>query len=386
MNEATLEQIRRHRQDDVRQLALKGMDPLVVQQIAGWQVARTKVPSWAEVEGLHYPRHLSLEQCSSEQTARYKASLLSPGDTFVDLTGGFGVDFFFMSQPFQRRVYVEQQQELCDIARHNFNLLNHPCTVVCGSATEYLQQMPHASAIYIDPARRDAHGARTYSISDCTPNVLELQELLVKKADRVIIKLSPMLDWHKAASDLQHISAIHIVSVQNECKELLLVIADGAMSEAPVVCINLLADGTHQRFEYNPATNAQSANVNAKVNATYLYEPNASIMKAGCFDEIGDFYQICKLSANSHLYVSNHEVKDFPGRGFQILSIPSMNKRELKEALRDIDRANITVRNFPMSAEALRKRLRLKDGGDLYIFATTVGDGSHQLFICRKIV
>ena len=386
MNEATLEQIRRHRQDDVRQLALKGMDPLVVQQIAGWQVARTKVPSWAEVEGLHYPRHLSLEQCSSEQTARYKASLLSPGDTFVDLTGGFGVDFFFMSQPFQRRVYVEQQQELCDIARHNFDLLNHPCTVVCGSATEYLQQMPHASAIYIDPARRDAHGARTYSISDCTPNVLELQELLVKKADRVIIKLYPMLDWHKAASDLQHISAIHIVSVQNECKELLLVLADGAMSEAPVVCINLLADGTHQRFEYNPATNAQSANVNAKVNATYLYEPNASIMKAGCFDEIGNFYQICKLSANSHLYVSDHEVKDFPGRGFQILSIPSMNKRELKEALRDIDRANITVRNFPMSAEALRKRLRLKDGGDLYIFATTVGDGSHQLFICRKIV
>ena len=386
MNEATLEQIRRHRQDDVRQLALKGMDPMVVQQIAGWQVARTKVPSWAEVEGLHYPRHLSLEQCSSEQTARYKASLLSPGDTFVDLTGGFGVDFFFMSQPFQRRVYVEQQQELCDIARHNFDLLNHPCTVVCGSATEYLQQMPHASAIYIDPARRDAHGARTYSISDCTPNVLELQELLVKKADRVIIKLSPMLDWHKAASDLQHISAIHIVSVQNECKELLLVLADGAMSEAPVVCINLLADGTHQRFEYNPATNAQSTNINAKVNATYLYEPNASIMKAGCFDEIGNFYQICKLSANSHLYVSDHEVKDFPGRGFQILSIPSMNKRELKEALRDIDRANITVRNFPMSAEALRKRLRLKDGGDLYIFATTVGDGSHQLFICRKIV
>lgn len=386
MNEATLEQIRRHRQDDVRQLALKGMDPLVVQQIAGWQVARTKIPSWAEVEGLHYPRHLSLEQCSSEQTARYKASLLSPGDTFVDLTGGFGVDFFFMSQPFQRRVYVEQQQELCDIARHNFDLLNHPCTVVCGSATEYLQQMPHASAIYIDPARRDAHGARTYSISDCTPNVLELQELLVKKADRVIIKLSPMLDWHKAASDLQHISAIHIVSVQNECKELLLVLADGAMSEAPVVCINLLADGTLQRFEYNPATNAQSTNINAKVNATYLYEPNASIMKAGCFDEIGNFYQICKLSANSHLYVSDHEVKDFPGRGFQILSIPSMNKRELKEALRDIDRANITVRNFPMSAEALRKRLRLKDGGDLYIFATTVGDGSHQLFICRKIV
>lgn len=386
MNEATLEQIRQHRQDDVRQLALKGMDPLVVQQIAGWQVARTKVPSWAEVEGLNYPRHLSLEQCSSEQTARYKASLLSPGDTFVDLTGGFGVDFFFMSQPFQRRVYVEQQQELCDIARHNFDLLNHPCTVVCGSAKEYLQQMPHASAIYIDPARRDAHGARTYSISDCTPNVLELQELLVKKADRVIIKLSPMLDWHKAASDIQHISAIHIVSVQNECKELLLVLADGAMSEAPVVCINLLADGTHQRFEYNPATSAQSANVNAKVNATYLYEPNASIMKAGCFDEIGDFYQICKLSANSHLYVSDHEVKDFPGRGFQILSIPSMNKRELKEALRNIDRANITVRNFPMSAEALRKRLRLKDGGDLYIFATTVGDGSHQLFICRKIV
>ena len=245
MNEATQAYIQRHREEDVRQLALKGKGkgevdlPLALQQIAGWQTARRKVPTWAACDGLLYPPHLNMEQCSSEQTARYKASLLpSPSTlhpspfTFIDLTGGMGVDFYFMAYEVNKAhgshkspcLYVEQQEHLCDLARHNFALLGLDCTVVCGSAADVLFKLDHVSVIYLDPARRDLHGARTYALEDCTPNVLELLPLLLAKADRILLKLSPMLDWHKAVDDLGCVSEVHIVSVHNECKELLLVL------------------------------------------------------------------------------------------------------------------------------------------------------------------
>lgn len=385
MNEATLEYIRQHREEDVRQLALKGKGkgevdlPLALQQIAGWQTARRKLPSWAVCDGLLYPPHLNMEQCSSEQTARYKAALAGEGDCFVDLTGGFGVDFYFMSQGFKQRIYVEQQEQLCDTVRHNFALLGHDCSVVCGLAAEVLTQLDHTSVIYLDPARRDQHGARTYSIEDCTPNVLELRDLLLQKADRIILKLSPMLDWHKAADDLGNVSEVHIVSVQNECKELLLVLQREQSAPLRLVCVN-----DNSIFETSPTVGLLKKRQNSGA-FSYLYEPNASIMKAGCFDEIADFYHVCELSANSHLFVSDHEIADFPGRGFRIEAVSSMNKRELKTVLQDVDCANIAVRNFPMSVVELRKRLHLIDGGEVYIFATTLSDGTHQLFICRKI-
>lgn len=386
MNEATQEFIRQHREDDVRQLALKGKSrgevdlPLALQQIAGWQTARRKLPLWAACDGLLYPPHLNMEQCSSEQTARYKAGLAGEGDCFVDLTGGLGVDFYFMSQGFKQRIYVEQQELLCDTARHNFALLGHDCSVVCGLAADVLARLDRASVIYLDPARRDQHGARTYSIQDCTPNVLELRDLLLQKADRIILKLSPMLDWHKAVEDLGNVSEVHIVSVQNECKELLLVLQREQSAPLRLVCVN-----DNSVFEPSPTVGLLEGR-EGSVAFSYLYEPNASIMKAGCFDEVADFYHVCELSANSHLFTSDHEIVDFPGRGFRVEAVSSMNKRELKTVLQEVDRANITVRNFPMSVAELRKRLRLKEGGDVYIFATTVSDGAHLLFICRKIV
>jgi len=416
MNEATWQYVQEHRMDDVRRLALKGGGKsaevdmsFALQQIAGWQTARRKLPSWAAIDGIIYPPHLNMEQCSSEQTARYKGEVIARNlempesrnveipknqGAFVDLTGGFGIDFSFMSRPFMRRIYVERNPDLCEIARHNFQLLGLDAEIVCGDAEDYLAQMPHANVVFLDPARRDQHGSRTYGIEDCTPNVLELLPLLKEKADRIILKLSPMLDWRKAVSDLGVVSEVHIVSVDNECKELLLVIRKDLPTNPLLVCVDgdrtfrvIPTVGTHHSHGGNASFPRWESLVPTEgtFRELYLYEPNASIMKAGCFREVAEAFAVEPLSANSHLFVSDHEVKDFPGRQFVVKAMTSMNKQELKHALAGIDKANIAVRNFPMTAEQLRKKLKLKDGGDVFIFGTTLSDGSHQLFICRKI-
>ena len=404
INEKTWDFIRQHANDDVRKLALQGAKDaevdlqMALQQIAGRQTARRKLPSWASVDGVVYPPHLNMEQCSSEQTARYKASLTpipSPkgegSDVFVDLTGGFGVDFYWMSQRFRQRVYVEQNESLCTISSHNFEVLGHKCSVCCCDTATYLTTMPHVDLIYMDPARRNEHGGRAYGIEDCSPNVLELLPLLMEKANRVMLKLSPMLDWRKAVEDLKYVSEVHIVSVDNECKELLLLLDQERSADLRVVCVN-----DDSCFEFFPG---QGKIVPEERNdfslgekrpfaigeTAFLYEPNASIMKAGCFEKVEQRFPVQQISQNSHLFLSSVEIEDFPGRRFQISSISSMNKQELRTTLKEVERANISVRNFPLSADQLRKKLKLKDGGDVYIFATTMSDGEHRLFICRKI-
>ena len=391
MNQATLDYIREHAEADVRQLALQGTkNPEVdltfaLEQIAGRQKAKTKLPSWAAVDGIVYPPHLSMEQCSSEQTARYKALIAGKGALIVDLTAGFGVDMAFMSQGFQKAIYVERQAPLCAISSDNYKLLglNH-IEVICADGIDYLHQLEHADLIFLDPARRDDHGARTYGIADCTPNVLELRDELFEKADRVMLKLSPMLDWRKAVEDLGHVNEVHIVSVDNECKELLLILSK-EKKPLKLLCVN-----NDQVFEGDQGDwlNERSiAEIRVPVpmsSQAYLFEPNASIMKAGCFTLLEQRFNVSQLDKNSHLFVSDKDCSDFPGRRFTIEKTTSMNKRELKTALAGIDKANITVRNFPLSVAELRKRLKLKDGGNLYLFATTLADGQHQLFLCRK--
>ncbi len=385
INEQTWDFIRQHAADDVRKLALQGTKDAAVdlsmalQQIAGRQTALKKLPSWAAVERVLYPPHLNMEQCSSEQTARYKARLAGSGDMYVDLTGGLGVDFYWMSQGFKQRYYVERNAELCELVEHNFRTLEHSCSVCCCDTATYLPTVPHADVVFLDPARRNEHGGRTYDIKDCTPNILELLPLLMEKADKVILKLSPMLDWRKAVDDLQYVREVHIVSVDNECKELLLVLEQ---TERPLrlVCVN-----NNQIFEVSSHPSPLTSHPSPLTSEQFLYEPNASIMKAGCFDALAQQYPVCQVSANSHLFLSSVEIEDFPGRRFQICAISSTNKQTLKETLAGVSRANITVRNFPMSVEQLRKKLHLKDGGDTYIFATTKADGAHSLYICRKI-
>ena len=463
MNDKTREFVAMHRDEFARELALKakrvdGLDlPLALNQIAGWQIASKKLPQWASCEGIVYPPHISMEQCSSQFTAQYKSeitqTLLVPSATvharvsdsaesdmqtaksalhlsdsaesdtqeaktglrmsdsgesdtlvakraMVDLTGGFGVDFSYLARGFSQATYVERQRHLCELAEHNMAALGlDQARIVCGDGVEYLSQMDPVDFIYLDPARRDEHGSRTYAIEDCTPNVLELRDLLLAKSRFTLVKLSPMLDWRKAVVDFDGaVREVHIVATGNECKELLLVLGrpvqanardsvDGAGSYrrlAPhVFCVN-----DDQRIDYDSAKYTQGLRIGGKPlpdAKRYLYEPNASIMKAGCFDLVEERFGVTQIGPSSHLFVSEQQIADFPGRGFAIEAVGSMNKKDTKRLLNGMKQANIAVRNFPLTAPQLRKKLKLADGGTVYLFGTTMQGGGHVLLRTSKI-
>lgn len=387
---------REHRQDDVRRLALQAakypdMDfSFALHQIKGWQVACKKLPSWAAHEQLLYPQQLSMEQCSSEQTARYKQQLVQQlcGQTqnegiLVDLTGGLGVDFSFMAQGFRQAYYVEQQVELCALAKYNFPLLGLSSSqIICGDGTTFLQSMAdQAMVIFLDPARRDATGSKTYAIEDCTPDVALLSDELVNKAQWVVVKLSPMLDWHAAVAQLKHVCEVHIVGVGGECKELLLVMQQHR-DEQP---LQLYAVNDGKVFTCSAEEAQQRTPLLQTSTFDYLFEPHASLMKAGCFGALSARYGVKGLATNTHLFAAMMPVNDFPGRQFRVLAVTPFTKKSLKSALHGIEKANLAVRNFPLSVVELRKRLKLKEGGEHYLFATTIGT-MHALIICKKIV
>lgn len=493
MNQATLDFIRQHQDDDVRQLAFLGSKypevdmPFALDQIRGRKMARVKLPRWASIDGIIYPPHISMEQCSSEQTAFYKAELaarllgLSPSSSengeekekesenasnlhlseicefagkgavdsefakneatckkqqilteseenvneikeepyegdfseetgFVDLTGGFGVDFSYIASRLGvKSMYVERQAHLCEAAKENFGRLGLKNAIVKngdgievlhsfaskkeaaasdslgiteGQSRSLLKTNLGLKLIFIDPARRDDAGNKVVSLKDCTPDVTVLQEEMLSKADYVIIKLSPMLDWHRAISELNCVKEVHIISVNNECKELLLVLSARNMGDLRIYCVN-----DAQSFVCEESDMESSSVKIAPFTLEemqYLYEPNASLMKAGCFSVLSERYGARMLSKNSHLFVSREPIAVFPGRSFRIIAISSFNKKELKRHLSGITKANIAIRNFPLSVAELRKRLKLKDGGETYIFATTLSDESHVLVITEK--
>lgn len=397
----TAEFIREYRERDIRQLALQAnrfpdVDmPYALDQIQGWQIARRKLPKWAACDGVIFPPHLSMEQCSSEPTAQYKLNLamewaerVGHASRMTDLTGGFGVDFSFTSCAFAAATYVERNEQLCHIVEHNLPLLGlNNATVVCADAVEYLSTVEPQTMLFLDPARRDEHGAKTVMLADCTPDVVQLLPKLLEKSRFTMLKLSPMLDWHKAVDDLQGtVREVHIVSVGGECKELLLVLSTVVESELKVYCADLsTASDTSSLFVYTPGSSAPVANSTFNIqHSTFLHEPNASIMKAGCFDELAAAYGVSPVSRNSHLFLSDEPVEDFPGRSFVVERVTTMNKGELRKALAGIEKANIATRNFPLTVAELRKRLKIKDGGDVYIFATTTAEGEHLLLISRK--
>lgn len=493
MNQATLDFIRQHQDDDVRQLAFLGSKypevdmPFALDQIRGRKMARVKLPRWASIDSIIYPPHISMEQCSSEQTALYKAELaarllgLSPSSSengeekdkesenasnlhlsencefagkgavdsefaknevtckkqqilteadrnvneikeephggdfseeigFVDLTGGFGVDFSYIASRLGvKSMYVERQAHLCEAAKENFGRLGLKNAIVKnGDGIEVLHSFAsknEAAAsdslgitedqsqsllktnlglklIFIDPARRDDAGNKVVSLKDCTPDVTLLQEEMLSKADYVIIKLSPMLDWHRAVSELNCVQEVHIISVNNECKELLLVLSARNMGNLRIYCVNDAQSFVCDELEMEESSVKIAPSTLEEMQ--YLYEPNASLMKAGCFSVLSERYDARMLSKNSHLFVSREPIAVFPGRSFRIIAISSFNKKELKRHLSGITKANIATRNFPLSVAELRKRLKLKDGGETYIFATTLSDESHVLVITEK--
>ena len=379
----TMEFIRAHRKDDVRTLALRAQGfPQVdmaeaVVQIAGRQIAEKKIPSWAELDGIRYPRHLSMEQCSSELTARYKASLVS-GDTFADLTAGFGVDCSFIARKFRQADYVERQEELCRLAAHNFALLGQPhIRIHPTDGVAYLKEMAPVDCLLLDPARRDSHGGKTVRIADCEPDVGALEPMLIEKGKTVMIKLSPMLDLSSAFRELHFIHSVHIVAVHNECKELIILLkkpertAQSSLDNVVITCQQLVDNVASPPFSFTLEEEKTAVCPYAGQVGTYLYEPGAALLKAGPYKLLAQRYGLRKLHANSQLYTSDKPV-DFPGRRFRVLGVSGFGKKELKSLLDGMTKANLTVRNFPATVADLRKKLKLKEGGDRYLFATTL--------------
>lgn len=417
---ATRDFIRRHLTDDVSSLALRrqgteGVDMSVaLTQIAGWQRARTKLPRLAALDGIVYPPHLSLEQCSGEAAAVYKRRFVVPGGTMADLTGGFGIDFSYMAQGARQAVYVERQQHLCDIARHNLPLLGLPdAVVVCCEAEDFIAKAEADGTafdlIYIDPARRDTHGRKTYAIEDCTPDVARLMPRLLSLAPRVVVKLSPMLDHTAALRSLGSVSEVHILSVKNECKETLIVV-ERAASQPTLFCIN---DGTVFTTAALPLAAAPVAGaallprlaVCDAATPVRLFVPNASVMKAGCFGAMCGRFGLAALDRDTRLFVEKEnennngnkgencdktdDFDSFPGKIYNICCATSFNRRELKAALAGIGRATVSTRNFPLSPDEVRRKLRpvvtLRDGGTTHLFATTVL-GKKMLLVAEPAV
>lgn len=390
--------IRTHGERDVRELALRfSRDDmaLLLSQIAGRQMARLKIPSWYEREEIFYPAHLSLEQASSELTARYKASLVSAvtgtsakerSGRFADLTGGMGIDFAFLAPLFGEADYVEQNVELCDIAEHNFGVLQlHHARVRCASAAQFLREADPYDLIYLDPARRDEAGRKVFRIEDCTPDLTELCTLLLEKAEKVMVKYSPMLDIALAVKTLGHVGEVQVVSVDNECKELLFLLSKTAGAAPQYVAVNLKRSGEQERFSFTMAQEQQAAISFADAPGHYLYEPNASILKAGAFKGVAQSYHLQKLHTNSHLYTSDERIVDFPGRVFEVVSFFVPNKQNSKAFTRETKKANIAVRNFPMTVAEIRRKTGLAEGGDTYLFATTLSDERKVWIVCRKV-
>jgi len=383
--------INQHEQDDPAQLVLKhGSNadlPIqeIASQIAARQKAKNKLPSLYKNKNLLFPPPLSMEQCSSEATAKYKAGLIK-GESLIDLTGGFGIDSFYLSSSFKQTNYVEQQTQLCKIAQYNFEQLDVNIAVFNKTAEAYLEnQTDSVSCIFLDPARRDQKMQRVFQWEDCQPNLIELLSQLLKKADKVMVKAAPMLDIEKACQDLnQHVSAVHIVEWQREVKELLFLI-DGKTYENPLIKVVQLDDegNIYQSFEGNRIKEQQSS-IRIEQPRHYLYEPSPAVMKSGLFNSLADSFDLIKLHQNTNLFTSNTLATDFPGRIYQINHKLSPQKKALSKVLKD-GKANLKTRNFPLAVEALKKRLGIKDGGNQYLFACTLSDNTKALLLCDKV-
>jgi len=389
MNQETKQFIFDNADVNVHLLALKSARfpkvdmSLAIRQLNGKQKIKSKVPLFYQTEEILYPSQLSLEQSSSESTARYK-SILCEGNTLADLTGGFGVDCCFLSDHFQSVIYVERQEELCELARHNFEVLGKENIQVIQSETEkYLSTMEKVDWIFIDPARRNTSGRKVVLLSDCEPDVSALSSLLLEKAKRVMIKLSPMMDITAAILELPNTLEIHIISVNNDCKEVLLILDQTIRPDKRVKTINITKTNKFQAFEYEMMEESKSDVSFTTVIKKYLYEPNASIMKSGAFKLIGSHFNLSKLHVNTHLYTSNELNIQFPGRIFEV--VKTWTKSEMKELTKHLTKANITARNYPMSVDELRNKLKIKEGGDVYLFACTLIEEQKVLIETRKI-
>lgn len=390
ISQATRDYIRNHQNDDVRELALKGCRnpdvdfPFALQQIQGRQKAKDKLPQLYANPDILFPPTVSMEQCSSEATARYKASLVG-GGTFADLSGGFGVDTMALAKVFDQGYYVEPSAELCALFGHNAQALDiRNVQIRQGCMEEILPTLPDTDFLYLDPSRRDSHGNRVVTLGECTPNISAHKALLLAKARKgVLVKLSPMLDLKSALQQLPETQEIHVLAVHGECKEVLFLLGHDKAEDMEYHAVNIQSDNVLD-FHFSSREETEAKPVLADSVGKYLLEPNAAVMKAGAFKCVATRYGLQKLHAHSHLYTCDEQVPDFPGRVFTVEKVVPFSKKEIKRQLADMDKANVAVRNFPWNAEELRKQLRLGDGGDVYLFGTTLRDGGKVLVVTRK--
>lgn len=455
INEVTWQYISAHASDDVAQLALHpSKDPQVdmavaLRQIAGRQKAKEKLPDWYATEGVLYPKKVSMEQCSSSQTADYKASLVE-GESFADFSGGFGVDTVALARKFDKGWYVEPQEELCVLFQHNCKVLDiNNVNIINGTMEENLAPIGPVDTIYLDPSRRDTHGRRVVSLADCTPNLPEWKSALLERCNTLMVKMSPMIDIFQTLRDLPETYAVHVIAVEGECKEVVFLLSRDnfpindihrrdaiyrvrnsdtiyrvrnsnpiyrVRNSDPIYRVrdsnpetDIIADGTDLLNETTDAINrvptivAVDIHKNAiiRVESTpeaerttppriatelgaYLYEPNAAVMKAGIFNALSQQFQIAKLAKNTNLFTADELHEDFPGRIFRIEAVHEFHPRKTAKELSHLANASIAVRNFPLSAEELRKTLKIKDGNMCYLFGCTLSTNRKTLIVCSK--
>lgn len=379
--------IKAHINADIAGLLLKGINfkgvdlKSLIEQIEAKKRSEKKLPNWFCTENIYYPNKLNIEQTSSEITAKYKANLVS-GTSLADLTGGFGIDAYYFSKQIENVIHCEINSELSEIVKHNYKALkvsNIEC--INASGLDVLKRIDRPfDWVYIDPSRRDDTNQKVFLLSDCAPNIKTFQGLFLKYAKNVMIKTSPLLDLSATLSDLKYIKEVHVVAANNEVKELLWILERGYEGKVVVKSINIQKK-TIQNFKFI-FEDEPTAKVEYNFPLTYVYEPNAAVLKSGAFNSIGGALNISKLHKHTHLYTSENLIT-FPGRCFKIeKSIPFNKKKFAKEK---IVKANITTRNFPLSVHNIRKKLKIKDGGDAYLFFTTDKTNSKIILICSKM-
>jgi len=354
---------------------------LILNQIEARSKAKEKLPTWFSAANIIYPSKISVEQTSSEKTAAYKADLIS-GETLIDLTGGFGVDDYYFSKNFKAVTHCEINEDLSEIVKHNFNQLEiKNCTFYAGDSIHLLEKSNQKyDWIYIDPSRRNDAKGKVFMLKDCLPNVPELLDFYFEKADSILIKTAPLLDISAGLSELKNVKNIHVIALENEVKELLFEIHKNYSGEIKLKTANILKETT-ETFEF---VLGEISFPIYDFPQKYLYEPNSAIMKSGGFDEVSAVFQINKLHKHSHLYSSENLI-DFPGRRFEIQKVIPYNKNEMKNELAN-QHANITTRNFPETVENIRKKWKIKNGGNLYCFFTTDVKDNKIVLICSKII
>lgn len=392
LNQEEKEFIRQNIDADTKKILLQSPKENIdikfcVQQIEGIKKAKEKFPSLLENNDLLFPPKINLEQTSSEQTSKYKASLFPKESTLRDLTSGFGIDVIFFAKELKKVYYHEINYELACIAEKNFQALGIDNIIVSkGNSANDIDSLENTDIIYLDPSRRDENKNKVFLLRDCQPNIIGILPFLYDKAKTICLKLSPMLDIKIAIREIKNIKEIHIISVKNECKELFLVLEKGNEKEIIYSCVDFDSNGKINKFSFTTEKSITRLAEKSEIRmGAYMYEPNTSILKAGGFHSLCEKFEVSKIASHSHLYISEKEIEDFPGRKFIIKTILPYNNKILKTLSTRYPKANFTIRNFPQTVSEIRKRTDVKEGGDAYLFFTTNKENEKIIISCEKV-